>query len=281
MGSPAVQLLLESVLAPFTLAALVLISIRWIGRDRLAAFLQALAVVLAFGTTYVLAFGLPADVVFNAKSKIMLTACIGLAIGMVVEQRPQWARLGLVAGAIGLPIWVGFPVIEQGRPEMAFLALSIAAALLAPPLIGKASPDIGTPPGAGVSAILIPLTLAFGLAAIAFFAKAFSFAELCLSLGSALLAIMALSRQRLAAPAAITTAALLLALITAMLLYSEASPLALFVLGIVIGAERLAGLTSGEIAAISATRRTLIFCVAPLVAAILIARIDAGAISLY
>ncbi|MGI9488947.1 MAG: hypothetical protein ACR2RF_24315 [Geminicoccaceae bacterium] len=280
MGSPAVQVLLESVLAPFTFAALVLIYIRWISQDRLVAFAQALAVVLAFGMTYVFAFGWPADFVFSAKSKIVLTACIGLAIGMVVEQRPRWARFGLVAGAIGLPIWIGIPVIEQGRPESALLALPITAALLAPSLIANTSADIEAPTGAALSKILIALTLAFGLAAIALFARTFSFAELCLSLGSALLAIMAFSHQRLAVPAGVTTAALLSALITAMLLYSEACPLAIFVLSIVIGAKRLTDFTGGKMGA-ETTGRTLIFCLLPFVAAIVIARIDAGPFSLY
>ncbi len=281
MGSPAARLLLESVLAPFVLAALLLMAARWAGQARFAAFLQAPAIVLAIGTTYILAFGWPDEFVPSARSKIMLAAFGGLAIGMILEQRARWARLVLIAGAIGLPIWIGFPAIEQGRPESALLAIPIIAALIAPSLMGMASSGIAAPADAGVSAILIALTLAIGLAAIAVLASAFSFAELCLSLGSALLAILALSGRGFETPAALTTAALLSALITAMLLYSEASPLALFVLVTVIGAERLARLTNGQRSAKTATPRTFIFCLLPAAAAILIARIDAAPFSLY
>lgn len=275
MGSPVVQLMLESMLAPLILAGLVLIYARGIGQGRFAALAEALAIVLAIGTTYLLAFGWPLDLVFSARMKIMLSAFGALVVGMAIERRVPWARLGLTAGAIGIPIWVGLPALAQGRPESAFLALPIAAALAAPSLRDKVSPAPSAPK------TLIALTMAFGLAAIAVLARAFSFAELSLSLGSALLAILAISRQQLTAPAAITAAAILLALITALLLYSEASPMALFILGTVIGAERMAALTGSGKGTNTATRGTLVFCVLPAAAAILIARIDAGPFSLY
>ncbi len=275
MGSPAVQLMLESVLIPIVLAGVVLMSARRFPQERVACA-EALAIVLAVGTTYVLAFGWPLGLVFSAKLKIVLSAFGGLLIGMAIEQRTRWARLGLVAGTIGIPIWVGFPLIEQGRPESILILLPITAALAVPQLIGK------TPTDRGASKTLIALSMAVSLAVIATLAKALSFAELCLSLSSALLAILLISpKPPLGAPAALAAAAMLLALVTALLLYSEASPLALSVLGIAVGAERLASLTSSKEGAEMATRRIFAFCALPAILSILIARIDAGPFSLY
>lgn len=287
MGSPVVQFLLESMAAPLILAGLLLTAARRLGPGRWSGIADAGAIIVAVCTTYVLAFGLPADLVFNARAKIMLSALGGLVIGIAVK---RWTRsagcshiagttvvVGMIgiAGAIGIPIWVGLPALLQGRPESLYLAVPIAAALAARWLIIDAHAK------AWASRSLIALTLAVGLAAIAAFGKAFSFAELGLSLGSALLAILAINRQQLAVPAALTAAAMLLALFTAILLYGEASPLALCILGTVIGAERLAGLISGGAEAEITTRHTLIFCALPAAVAILIARIDAGPFSIY
>ena len=128
---------------------------------------------------------------------------------------------------------------------------------------------------------MIAFAMALGLGMIAVFARTFSYAELALSLASALLAALTIGQRRLAPPALITVAATLLALITALLLYSDASLIALLVLSSVIGAERLGLVARGESALEPSMKHIAIFCALPTVAAIVIARIDAGPFSTY
>ncbi|MGI9499236.1 MAG: hypothetical protein ACR2P3_04315 [Geminicoccaceae bacterium] len=275
MGPLAGQLLLESLLAPGLLAALVMLLARGSGYGPLAPFAPVLAIALAIGTTYVLAFGWPPGPAVGARAKILLSAVIGLAVGVAIQGRIRWYRFGFITAAIGIPIWIGLPALQQMNLESVLLILPVTAALAVLPIIGKTAPSASSPQ------ILILLTLTVSLAAIAVFAKTFSFAELGLSLGSALLAILTIDRKPLAAPAVIMAAAMLSALITALLLYSEVSLPALLVLAFVIGADRLARLWTGGRKAHPSIWLVLVFCILPAAAAILIARIDAGAISIY
>ena len=135
MGSPVAQLLLESVLAPFVLVGLVLMSIRLTGHGWFAAYLEAFAVVVALGTTFVLAFGWPADLALSARSKITLAAVGGCVVGLALCGRVRWARIALIAGVIGMPLWIGFPALEQGRPESALILLPVATAFAVPFLV--------------------------------------------------------------------------------------------------------------------------------------------------
>lgn len=286
MGPLAGQLLLESVAAPFVLASLVMAVARGLcphglGGGWIATLAPALAIASGVVTTYLLAFGWPPSPALSARTKIVLSAIIGLAVGLVVDGRfdrtgsAWWARFGFIASAVGIPIWIGFPVLQRGSPESAFLALPIVAALALPSLITRGAPSSGT------QGSLMLLTMAVGLAAIAAFAQALSFAELGLAIGSTLVATLAFGRAPLAAPAAIMTAAMLLALITALLLYSKVSLPALLILCCVIGADRLTRLSIDDPGAKTPISRILLFCLLPVAAAILIARIDAGPISIY
>jgi len=271
----AVQFLLESLVAPSLVAGLIMISARGFKESRAAAFLPALAILLALGTTYILAFGWPSNLALSARTKIMLSAVIGLAIGIMIERGVRGSGLALVAAAIGIPIWVGLPTLQQGRPETALLILPIATALLAPKLLGQTRSWGDTPK------ILIMMALAFGLAGIAAFGKSLSFAELSLALASALLAILAIGEKPLPAGTTISAGVILLTLITSLMLYSQASLPALLVLTTVIAADHLARLSSSKKSRPAPIRRILLYCLLPMVAAILIARIDGGAISIY
>lgn len=286
MGPLAGQLLLQCLLAPFVLAGLIMASARWLGshgfgQEWTASFAPALAVAAGVIATYLLIFGWPPSPAVGARTKIVLSVIIGLAFGLVVEgccrrtRLGRWARFGLIAGAIGIPVWIGLPALQQGRPESALLILPIAVALVAPSLSVRGASSGGTP------GLLMLLTLAVGLAAIAVFAKALSFAVLGLALGSALCAILIIGREALAPPVVVMSAAMLLALTTALLLYSDASLTALLVLGTVLGAGRLAGISNHNAEAKAPVPRIVIFCVLPAAAAILSARIDAGPISIY
>ncbi|MEM8951206.1 MAG: hypothetical protein AAGA21_00515 [Pseudomonadota bacterium] len=265
---------------PFVLVSLVLIANRAVNRRRLAAYLEAAAFVAALGTTYVLALGWPVDLVFSAKSKIVIAAVGGFAAGLAFCERARWAKTAIIALVIAMPLWIGLPALQQGRPESALLLLPIAIAFTLPFLIdvsviGDAAPDNAC------SKTLIAMTMTFGLAMIALFAKTFSYAELALSLASTLLAAMTIGRKQLAAPALITIAAALLAMITALLLYSQANLTAMLVLSIVIGAERLDRVACSESDREPSLKRIAIFCALPAMTAILIARIDAGPFSIY
>ncbi|MDH3662786.1 MAG: hypothetical protein OEU92_22615 [Alphaproteobacteria bacterium] len=286
MGPLVGQLLLQSLLAPFVLAGLIMMTARWfgphgLGQDGGAIIAPALAIAAGVIATYLLAFGWPPILAVSARAKIVLSAIIGLVLGLLVEGRSRrtryerWARFGLITGAIGIPLWIGLPALQQGRPESAFLILPSAAALVAPALFFRGAPSGGT------LGLLILLTMTAGLAVIAAFAKALSFAVLALSLGGALLAILMLGREPLALPVVVMSAAMLLALTTALLLYSDASLPALLVLGTVLGAGRLAGASDMSPEAKAPVPRVLVCCLLPAAAAMLIARIDAGPISIY
>ena len=88
-------------------------------------------------------------------------------------------------------------------------------------------------------------------------------------------------RAPLGLAATLAASAMLLALATALFLYSQASVLALVVLGGTVAAGRLArgSNTIGEDG--RSLTREVVFCLLPAAAALVIARIDAGPISLY
>ena len=280
MGSLAAQFLLESLLAPFAAAALLLTLARWLPRSRFAALGPVFAMMLALGTTYVLAFGWPSSHALDARTKILISAVLGAIMGLIVERRDRTSTVMLIAGATAIIVWIGLPALVHGRPASALLLLPIAVALAALRLFGRGNASDETPP------ILTMLTLAFGLAAIAVFAKTFSLAQIALSLASALLAVLIFGRPALSSPGAkapveLLTSAMLLALSTALLLYSEANVFAVIILATTLIAGRLAS-RSGEAegGAVSIPRH-VVFRLLPAAAAILIARIDAGPISLY
>ena len=276
MGPLAARLLLESLLAPFLFAALTTLSIRGLLREAFACLVPAFAMFSAVGITYILAFGWPPSLTMDARMKVMLSAVVGMAVGMALHHRIRGANAGLAIATIGVPLWIGLPSLLLGKPTSALLLLPLAAAALGRSILGDATTRSGS-----VSRILILLTLAIGLAAIAAFAKAFSFAELGLALASALLAILVTCREPFQMPATLTAAAMLLALATALLLYSGASLPAFAVLAFVLGADRLARASNGNLDAPAPIGRVLFFCLVPAAAAIAIARIDAGPISIY
>ena len=276
MGPLARQLLLESVLAPFVFASLVMIAARRDERQMVLA--QSFAIIVGAGITYILAFGWPPSLTGGSRTKVMLSLLIGLVIGFGFERRARWARPALIASAIGLPLWVGLPALQLGKSESALLALPILAALSLSAPIGR---DQRVLPLVERPWLPMLITMAVGLAAIAAFAKAFTFTQLGLALASVLLACLVVGREPLGPIAACMAAAMLLTTATALLLYSAASPWALLVLGTVLFADRAARLTNRSAASKTTVPRLLIFCFLPAAAAILIARIDAGPFSIY
>ncbi|MEZ5933791.1 MAG: hypothetical protein R3F54_17935 [Alphaproteobacteria bacterium] len=273
MGPLAAQLLLESVAAPLLVAGLVMGAFR-LGGDAIDSA-PALALVLAFAATYFLAFGWPASHALGSHAKIMLATIVGCSLGIAIDRGIWWSRLGLITGAVAIPLWIGLPSLTQQRPESALLLLPVLAAGALTALIGRSGSVERLP------TLLTLITLAFGTAVIAVVARTISFAELALALGAALLAILAIGRRPLLVSAIITSALTLLALITALLLYSEASVWSLLMLTLVAGAVPLARLFGSGNRPPTPIGRVLLCCLLPAAAAILIARIDAGSISTY
>lgn len=271
MGPFAADLLLESLLAPFALACMVLAAVRWIRYRPLVLIAPAVAMLLAVGATYGLVLGWPSVLAPSARDKVLLALVIGLVAGIFISKRPQWTRPVLITGAFAIPIWVGLPALQQGRLDGGLLILPIAFAAISLWLIEH------RPAPSSTADLLLASALAAGLAGIAAFARSLTFTELGLSLAAALIAILIVGRRPVTMPATLASAAMLLAMATSLLLYSEASLAAILVLGATIGAERLARLSTGDLT----VRHLLLFLALPTVIAIVIARIDAGPISIY
>lgn len=268
------EFFLKSLFAPFLAAGLIVTASRHSDHPHLSVVAPAFAIVLALSTTTILAFGWPSGLVLNARTKILISAFVGLGLGIAVERQVRGSKLLLTLAAIGIPIWVGLPTLQQGRWESVLLLLPIAVGLFALMLLDWPGRRNGR-----LEPLIMPIMTA-GLAILAVFAKALSFSALGLALTSALLAILMMGGTSLSVAAAITSATMMLALITALLLFTDISLIALLILSTVLGAERLARLTcrNGEA---PSKRRVLLFCLLPAAVAVLAARIDAGAISIY
>jgi len=274
MGPLAAKLLLESGLIPFILAGLAMMVARRSRAPSSIELIPALAIFLAVGTTFILAFGWPTTLVLSARIKVMLSAVIGLALGVAVARQIRWSEIALAAGAVGIPLWIGMAALQQGQPAFAGLIFPIAAVLAAACSNGRAGPIKAS------SGLMIVLT-AFGLAAIGYFGKSLSYMQLTLALGSAFLAIWIVGQRPPPNTAIIMAAALLLALFAALMLYSQASFPALLLLSTLVAAEPAARFFATDSSRPPPFRRIFLFSMAPLLTAIVMARIDAGSLSLY
>ncbi len=269
-----VELFLEGLLTPFLAAAFFLGAARLVDQQHSSSLVPAFAIALSVVIAGLLAFGWPVGWTLTARTKILISAIIGVALGALYERRIYGSRLITALGLIGIAIWIGEPTLRQERWDSALLLLPLVAGLL------FLTPPRGSHREIGESRLLITLVLAFGLATIAALAKALSYSLLSLALASALLAILTVGRSRFPPSATLSADATMLALTTALLLYTEVSPLALLVLCTSLAAERLAHLTWRH-GGPPPRHLVLAYCIAPTLLAILIARIDAGAISIY
>lgn len=270
------ELILESLVAPFLIAGFILFGARHLGEARLLALAPALAIVLALGITTIIAFGWPPTLVLNARTKILFSAFIGLALGLAAERHAKSRAAATAVAALGIPIWVGIPALQEAGLESALL-------LLIPVTLGLLLliPSSDGPDGSGQrSKALTMLILAAGFAAIAAFARTLSFTALGLALASALLLVVTIGSTSFSTAAAITAAAPLIALVAALLLYTDASLVSVLILSTVIGARWMACFF-GRLQEEPSIGRIFLVSLLPLALAILAARIDAGAISIY
>lgn len=273
MWQVAAELFLEGLLTPFLATALVLGAAHLVNQRR-ATRAPSVAIAFALVIAGLLAFGWPIVGSLNARTKVILSAIIGLALGALFERRLPGSRGITTLGLIGIALWIGEPALRQGRWESVLLIIPVTIGFL------LLTPSRRSDEESHETGLLIPLVFAFGLTAITAFAKALSYSVLALALASALLAIMTIGRSEVPPSAAITAEAAMLALMTAVLLYTEASLPAFLVLFSCLGAEHLARLAWPHDGS-PPRRYVLAFCIVPALLAILIARIDGGAISIY
>ncbi len=272
MTSLTGQFLLESIVVPAVVAGLVVFPARWSSHRVSFGLVTATAFLAAILTTYALIFDWPASTVLAARQKIIFLTLAATLLGLVPCQKLS-SRSLVVLAIIG-PLWIGWPALQQGMPSSALLTLPIIVGIWA----GHRSSD---QPGATTAHSLVLLLMAIGLALIALFARTFSVSQLSLALASITLSILLLGRQPPNPILPTTSAVMLSGLLSALLLYSDASVPALVILGSTLLAPALAGLF-GNMSAFHDTPRTGLLAAMLLVAlAVGIAWIDAGAVSVY
>ena len=81
------ELLFDGILAPFVIATLIICLANLAVESRFKALAQALAIVLAVCVAGLLAFGWPISWTFNARTKIMVSALIGLTLGTAFKPK--------------------------------------------------------------------------------------------------------------------------------------------------------------------------------------------------
>jgi hypothetical protein len=270
----AAELFFEGVLTPFLSAALVLGAAYFRAQRQAPAFVPASAIALSVVTASLVAFGWPVDWVLTARTKILVSAVIGLALGALFEKGVPGSRLVTTLGLIGVAVWISEPALRQNRWEDVLPLIPLITGVL------LLTPSRRIPDRTGKARLIATLIFAFGLAAIAALAKALSYSLLTLALASAGLAVLMIGRSHFPPSAAIAAYATLLALATALVLYTDISLPALLILCLSIGAERLSRLTTRH-GGSPAFPFLLAFCIATTLLAIVIARIDGGAISIY
>jgi hypothetical protein len=267
----AAELILNGVLAPLLVTALLFGTAYLADRDGFTALAPAIAITLAVCISGLVSFGWPLGLTFNARTKIMVSSIIGLALGVAFERDVRGSRVLLALGLTGIAIWLGLPALRQDLWQDGLLLIPVITGLLILASSRQSSGEAG---------LLIAVSVALGLAVIAALAKALSYSVFALALASPLLAALATGRPQLPLSAVITVGTTMLALLAALLLYTEVSLPALLVLSLCLGAEHLAKLTwrhGGR----PPRRHILPYCLGPTLLAILIARIDGGAISIY
>ena len=285
MGSFASAVLLESSLVPF-LATFFLAVIGALGgarqsqRPSLWAILASVSMLpVSVGLTYGLALGWPQSFGLDARSKLLIAVFLGALTGLGLSREIRWSWPALILLVIALPLWIGLPALSQAKPGSGFLIAPALAGLAVVIMIRKNGHLLVTPRW-----MIILITLALGIAGIAALGRALTFAELALALGSSLTAAFLAVRSSLnipLMPAAIGAVTMLLALATVLLLYSEASKLALLALATTFFATIIADLARRHAAQTPTSMIFALACLLPLSAALLIARVDAGSISIY
>jgi len=268
------ELIVDGGLAPFGIASLILFAANRTVDDRLKALASAGAIVLAVCVAGLLAFGWPISGTLTARTKIMIASLMGFALGIVITSRVGGIGPIVLFGLVTIVVWIGQPALQQGRWDGIFLVMLVTAVTLLSARLYRADGNDSGP------RLLIIVIFAFGLAILAAFARSLSYSVFAFALMSALLATLWIGKSTLPSSAVVTIEATMLALVSALLLYTDMSRLALLVLCTVFAAEHIARLAWRHDGP-PPQRYIFSFSIAPAALAILLARIDAGAISIY
>ncbi len=277
MGPLAGRLLLESWLVPSLIALLLAGAVRGQVRPLLSALTSAAAVPLAVLAVFLAIAGPPESLHVDARTKMMLAAVAGSAVGFCLARGAGWSTPALIVLVGGLPLWVALPALQQARVDTALTILPIGLGLA----FLTDGPARRMKTAVGRRDVLPLIALALGLAVIAAFAKALSYTQLCLALGSALATMLLVGRTTSLIPPSIAALAMLLTAATALLLYSDASRLALACLAALPFSGVIGDLAGRHRSEAASTTAFALACLLPAALAVLIARIDAGPFSLY
>ena len=155
-------------------------------------------------------------------SRLSLHLLCGAIIGLGSHRNQSAVKVAAIALSIALPLWIGLPALQQARPESGFLLLPVLVGVLLSITVQPSQSALTQ------RRLIILMTLASGLAAIAAFARTLSYAELAFALASALIAVFFFGRNIDLSPILSSAASMMLALTTALLLYTDASRAALF-----------------------------------------------------
>lgn len=278
MTSFAGQVLFESVIVPAVVSGLIVLPTRWLRHRVSLVLIYAAGFFAAIAASYVLTFGWPSTPALGARQEIAIlaTACLLIGIGLSLWKPRLLSLLTtlLVAG----PLWIGWPLLMQGRSDAVLLALPL---IMAPFIAGFWVNDRPAPStfDAGERCILMVI-MAIGLAMIALFARTLSITQLSLALASTLTAA-ALAGRKPPPILLIAGTAMLSGILTALLLYSEANVPAMFILSGILLLPALQRFFSG-VSIIRGSPWPVYFAAIMLTAiAVSITWIDAGSISVY
>lgn len=236
MSPIARQILLESVVVPFALAALLPVLGRLLpARLRLPAPGAGAGLVAGFLAAYVAVHGWPGLAPVSAAQKLPAIAVLGLIAATALARLgpPRLLRRSVMTLFAGLVVgWLAWPRLGAPTFVAAPLLLWLAGAL------GLAMLEAA--PGRARALVMLIAT-ALGLAGVAYLLRAVSIMQLALGLAAAV-AGAGCSARFVRSALVLPAGALLLALGATLALYSDASPSALALLALVPAAHHLSAI---------------------------------------
>jgi hypothetical protein len=236
MAQTALALAIKPLLLPFGVAILVAFLGRlWLGA-RHAVPLLTLAQVIGFLAGYVALLGVPAWPPSMAREKVAYVAAFGVLLGLLLLWLPRWAdglQTAILAWPFAIVVWLALPAALGLETILVATTLAIFGAAMIGPLAGARQRS--------ARRVLMLLSAALGLAALAAFGGSMALAQLTLALVASLGAVLAAARGfGLANATLIGPAGTALALVGTLALYSAVSRIALLLLALVFLADRVA-----------------------------------------
>ena len=223
-------------------------------------------------TAYVMIFGWPTSLVIGARQKICLVTLASVLLGLCLSRTQlfRWLAINVILGLL----WISWPVIVQGRLDAVFSALPIAFGLWACHQV-LSTEEKAARPG------MLLTVIGIGLSIIALHARTVSYSQLSLALASSLLVICLYAPRSLTPIPIVAAATMLSGLLGALILYGETSLPAILVLCSCLASSMLARLYCSTFTVQRRYWTDILIAIVLMMAAIFIAWIDAGAVSVY